>query len=296
MENSRISLIKIHGAVLLFGIAGLFGKWITLPSSFITWGRCVFAFVALFVIILFSKERFALKQTSHYVVLAGLGLILALHWWAFFYAIQTSTVAIGLLTFSTFPVFTVFLEPLFFRDRIKWMDIAAAMVTFIGFVVMIPTFDIGNSHTLGAIIGTFSGLSFSVLQILNRKYVQIYSGKLITFYQTGVAAVILLPAVSLGQGDFSTTNVLLLAVLGVLCTAVAHSLFIGGLRTVKVQVASIIASLEPVYGIIAALLLLHEMPSWREICGGVIILTVAVWISSPRTPKGNCMIEHELYE
>jgi drug/metabolite transporter (DMT)-like permease len=144
---------------------------------------------------------------------------------------------------------------------------------------MAPAFDIENSMTFGAILGVLSGLSFAVLQTLNRKYVQIYSGKLITFYQTGVATIVLLPAVSFGRGDFSLNNVLLLAVLGILCTALAHSLFIGGLRTIKVRTASIISGLEPVYGIAVAVLFLYEMPSWREICGGMIILAVVARVS-----------------
>ena len=267
---------------MLFGIAGLFGKWVDLPSLVITWGRCVFAFVALFLMILFSKERFVLRQISHYFVFAGLGLLYALHWWSFFYSIQLSTVAIGLLTFSTFPIFTVFLEPFFFKEKIKRTDIAAVLAVCGGIVLIVPGFDLNNSVTLGVLIGILSGLSFAVLQMFNRKYVQTYSGKLITFYQTGVAAIILLPAVSFGNGGFSPSNILQLIVLGVLCTAVAHSLFVSGLRSAKVRTASIIAGLEPVYGIIAAMLFLHEIPSLKEICGGSIILMVAVWVSIKR--------------
>jgi drug/metabolite transporter (DMT)-like permease len=280
MKNTP-SLFKIHAAVLLFGLAGLFGKWIELPPSLITWGRCAFAFGALFFLILFSKERFALCRTSHYFVFAALGLLLALHWRAFFYSIQISTVAVGLLTFSTFPVFTVFLEPLFFKEKVRWTDIVAAIAAFGGIALIVPRFNMNDSITMGAVFGVLAGLSFAVLQTLNRKYVQIYSGRLITFYQTGVAAIALLPAGSFAVG-FTPPDMLLLVILGVLCTAVAHSLFISGLRSVKVRQASIIAGLEPVYGIAAAMLFLREMPSCKEICGGIVILATAMWVSAQR--------------
>jgi len=275
-------LFKVHVAVMFFGLSGLFGKWLDLPPSLITWGRCSFAFVALFFLILFSKERFLLRQTGHYFVFAGLGGLLALHWWSFFYSIQISTVAVGLLTFSTFPVFAVFLEPLFFKEKIKWADIIAACITFGGIACIVPGFpgfDISHTTTIGAISGVLSGLIFAVLQILNRKYVQIYSGKLITFYQTGVAALALLPAVSFTQTIFTIPDILLLMVLGVICTAAAHSFFISGLRSVKLRSASIIAGMEPVYGIVFAILLLGEMPSWKEISGGMIILLAATFVS-----------------
>jgi len=278
MKNAS-SLFQVHLAVIFFGLAGLFGKWIDLSSSLITSGRCAFAFVALFFLILFSKERFALKQASHYLVFAGLGVLLALHWWAFFYSIQISTIAVGLLTFSTFPVFSVFLEPLFFREKIRWRDIVAALVTVGGIACIVPAFDLNHTTTVGVIFGVFSGLSFAVLQISNRKYVQSYSGKLITFYQTGIASLALLPVASFPENGLSMPHIGLLMVLGVFCTAAAHSLFINGLRSVKVRSASIIAGLEPVYGIVFALLFLCEIPSWKEICGGAVILSAALWVS-----------------
>jgi len=269
---------------MFFGVAGLFGKWLALPPSLITWGRCSFAFVALFFLLLFSKERFLLRQTGHYFVFAGLGVLLALHWWSFFYSIQISTVAVGLLTFSTFPVFAVFLEPLVFKEKIRWTDIIAACITMGGVACIVPRFDISHSTTIGAIFGVLSGLSFAVLQMLNRKYVQTYSGRLITLYQTGIAALVLLPLVSFTQTVFTIPDVLLLMVLGVICTAAAHSLFISGLRSVKLRSASIIAGLEPAYGIVFAMLFLSEMPSWKEICGGIIILIVAAYVSARERP------------
>ena len=279
MTGKISSLSKVHVAVMFFGLSGLFGKWLSLPPSLITWGRCSFAFVALFFLILFSKERFLLRQMGHYFVFAVLGILLALHWWSFFYSIQISTVAVGLLTFSTFPVFAVFLEPLFFKEKIRWADIIAACITFGGIACIVPWFDISQTTTVGAIFGVISGLSFAMLQILNRKYVQAYSGRLITFYQTGIAALVLLPAVSFTQTSFTIPDLLMLMVLGVVCTATAHSLFISGLRSVQLRSASIIAGLEPVYGIVFAMLLLGEMPSWKEICGGMVILIMATYVS-----------------
>ena len=63
----------------------------------------------------------------------------------------------------------------------------------------------------------------------------------------------------------------------VACTAVAHSLFIKGLGDVKARTASIIACLEPVYGIAAAALLLAEVPGLRVTLGGVVILAATFY-------------------
>jgi drug/metabolite transporter (DMT)-like permease len=72
---------------------------------------------------------------------------------------------------------------------------------------------------------------------------------------------------------------LLLILLGIVCTAVAHSLFISGSSNVKAQTASIIASLEPVYGIIFSMILLSEIPTLQITLGGLIILGSSIYVT-----------------
>lgn len=65
--------------------------------------------------------------------------------------------------------------------------------------------------------------------------------------------------------------------LGVVFTGLSHSLFIDGLKSVSAKTASIITTLEPVYGIAAAALLLGEVPGIRMIAGGAVILGAAAY-------------------
>ena len=57
MTTQRRSMFEIHTAVLLFGFAGLFGKWLALPPLVIVFGRTFFAALALGVILFFSKMK-----------------------------------------------------------------------------------------------------------------------------------------------------------------------------------------------------------------------------------------------
>jgi len=209
--------------------------------------------------------------------MALMGVILAVHWVTFFQAIQVSTVAIGLLTFSTFPVFVTFLEPFFFRERLELKDILIAFVAVIGVAFVVEEFEIRNSVAQGALWGIASGFTFALLSIMNRKYVKEYSSIIVAFYQDLIATVVLLPFLFLTAPVFRLNDILLLSILGVIFTGLAHSLFINGLASVKAQKASIIASLEPVYGIIAAILLLGSIPTLRVILGGLIILGAAFY-------------------
>ena len=218
-----------------------------------------------------------MRSKRDYFVLALLGIILAIHWVTFFHAVQVSSVAIALVTFSTFPAFVVFFEPLLFRERPKISAMVLAFITIIGFVLVVPSFDLGNNLTQGAAWGVASGATFAIMSLINRKYVQRYSSLVIVLYQDAIAAVVLLPFVLYLQPVLRTRDIILLVLLGVVFTALAHALFVKGMTHIKAHVASIIASLESVYGIVFAALLLGEIPSMRTIIGGLIVLGAAFW-------------------
>jgi len=277
MTQKRPGLIEIHVAVLLFGIAGLFGKLLFLSPLVIVFGRTSFAALTLSAILFYSKTQIRTKSIQDFTVLILLGIILAIHWITFFHAIQISTVAVGLLTFSTFPIFVTFMEPYFFKEKLRRFDMLTAGFVVIGLILVIPSLDFQNNITQGAIWGTISGFTFAVLSILNRKYVGTYPSMVIVCYQNWIATLILFPFLFFQDLSLQPTDVLFLAILGIFCTALAHVLFIKSLVHIKTQLASITACLEPIYGIIFAFVLLGEIPALRTILGGGIILgTIAI--------------------
>jgi drug/metabolite transporter (DMT)-like permease len=279
------SLLEIHAAVVLFGLAGLFGKWLALSPLIIVLGRVFFASLALFLLFLFTRQDMRIFPKKNLAVFILLGFILAIHWVAFFQSIQISTVAVGLLSYSSFPVFTAFLEPLFFKEKIQISTLLFALFCVLGIFLIIPRFDMTDSIYRGVLWGLFAGFTFSILTILNRKLSQTYSSLLITFYQDLWATFFLLPFFFILRPHLEGRDILLLLILGIFCTALSHSLFIKGMRLIKAQTAAIISSLEPVYGIIMALFILNEVPSLRTVLGGVIILgtTLAVTLGGART-------------
>ncbi|MBD0269611.1 MAG: DMT family transporter [Cyanobacteria bacterium Co-bin8] len=280
MDSQRRALIQVHVSVFLFGLAGLFGKFLALPASLIVLGRTGFASLALGLWLL--RHQTALRPTSRWDLLGlvGLGGLLAFHWYSFFLAIQLSTVAIGLLTFSSFPVFVTLLEPWVFKIRWRWRDGAIATAVLLGVALVIPEYSFSASSTVGAIWGLLSGLSFALLQLVNKGYRQRYSALAIALYQNVFACLSLLLVTPLSAALLTPYSLGLLLVLGVLCTALAHTLFIESLAVLRTQLASVISALEPVYGILLAVVLLGEIPSARTLLGGLLILgttTVATY-------------------
>ena len=124
--GERQGLLRVHLAVLLFGLSGLFGKLLGHHSLVIAWGRTVFSSLTLAGVLAAGGKGFRLEKRRDLLAFWGLGALLAFHWSSFYRAIQLSTVALGLISFSTFPIFITFLEPLFTGKKPGRREVALA--------------------------------------------------------------------------------------------------------------------------------------------------------------------------
>lgn len=274
------AVATLHGAVLLFGVAGLFGKWVAAPALTLVLGRVVAASAGLGLLLRLRPPPGPAPAGAERWRLWACGAVLAGHWAAFFHAIQVSTVAVGLLGYATAPVFAALLEPLWFRERFSRTALGCALLTVAGVaLIVLPDApgDAARGITVGMGWGVAAGFSFAVLSLLNRGLVRRHSAIRIAFHQDLAAAVLLAPLVAWRWSPLSAQDVALLAVLGLVCTALAHSLFIAALAVLTARTAAIAGALEPVYGIVLAWLLLGEVPAVRTVAGGALILAAVAW-------------------
>jgi drug/metabolite transporter (DMT)-like permease len=267
-------LLSANVAVLFFGMAGVLGTLSTLPSPLIVFGRVFFAGLVLLPLCLSQRLSLQPRRPRDGFFLVGLGVLLAIHWTTFFQSIAVSNVAVGLLSFSSFPLFTAALEPLLLRQRPSRIQVLAALLILPGIYLLVPSFTLQNQTTLGVFWGVLSGATFALLSVANRGLGQHYPSQIISLYQDGVATLVLLPALFLvpTAAMWTPHALFILLLLGVFCTALAHTLFISSLRHITAQSASLLASLEPVWGIIFGILLLQQIPTPITLLGGVLIL------------------------
>lgn len=275
-DTSR-ALIALHVAVALFGFAALFGKWIALPATAIVLGRTVTAAATLAIVAAMRGQRLGRGDRA----LLANGAILALHWVTFFAAVQMAGVAVALLGYAVFPVFVLLLEPAR-MDRSTRRPWATTLLAAIGMVALVPDLSWTNSATRGLALALASGCTFAWLIVRNRVLVAGRSAIDIALWQNLFAALCLLPVVAIVDRDAAwpgVADVALLLVLGVVCTGLAHTLFIASMRRVSAHTASVVAALEPVYGIALAAWLLDEIPTVRTIAGGALIVAAALLAS-----------------
>ncbi|MEE0966652.1 MAG: DMT family transporter [Bacilli bacterium] len=268
------SMIFINIAVFLFGLAGLFAKWIDVPAIGITLGRVFFSSISLYIYSFIVKENIRVEK-KHFILLVISGIILAFHWWSFLYSIQISTVAIGTITFSTFPLFITIIESIR-NQKISILELVSSLLIILGVFITIPEFSLSNDMFVGIIIGILSALSYALLTLMNRYFSIYYSSTTIALYEQSSATVILLPTLLFINSTPTFKDISLLIFLGIVTTALAHTLFITSLKHVEAHKAGIISAMESVYSILLAYLFLHEIPTVREIVGAIIIISVVI--------------------
>ena len=273
------SVLLLHLSVMLFGFSAVLGQFVDAPAVVIAGGRVVWSSAALLVFSLVQKSDLKLKSKKDCAVALAAGVVLAVHWTTFFQAIQSSSVAIGTITFSAFPLFLTFLEPQVFHEALRPRSVVTALVMLLGVGITVPSFSLENQVTGGILWGLVSALAYAVLSLANRYLAERYPVRTICLYEQGTAAVVLLPAMLFSRTEWSPQNFVGIAAIGLVCTAIAHSLYVAAQRHVKAQTAGIISGMETVYGILFALLFLGEVPGPRELIGGAVILGVAVFSS-----------------
>lgn len=272
MDEKRKSLWELNVAVLLWAGTALFAKWIPLPAHQITGLRSVVATGALLALLLARRAPLSVRGRGDLTLLLVSGLALAGHWITYFQSIKTSTVAIGILALHAYPVMTALLEPLWFKEKLHLFDVGLAGVVGLGLAVLVPDFSPASPILQGTLWGLLSAALFTIRNLLTRQVMSVYGGTKVTFYQLLASAVVLFPtSLSLGEPVDMAAGLKLL-LLGILFTALPHTLYTNALQHLSARSAAMLATLLPVYGALSAALLLGEIPSLRTFVGGAIIL------------------------
>lgn len=278
--NQRNALWAIHLGALLFGLSGIFGKLANTTPQMISAGRAIFAIAALLLFAqLFSNARLVRLSLRQTALLALGGLLLGAHWWSFFEAVQLSGVAIATLGFASFPAFTVLLEGVLFRERTRPMEYAMVVLVCLGLILVTPDFTLGSEATSGLLWAMLSGLLFALLSLLNRASTRGIEPIQAALYQNIAVLLVFLPLAWPTLPSVQAQDWLWMAMLGIFCTGLAHSLFVASLRVLKARTTAVIFALEPIYGITFAWLLFSEVPTLRMLIGGALIVC-AIFISA----------------
>lgn len=258
-------MIRLWAAAGLFGFAALFGRWLDLPSSSLVLGRVLVAALALL-------PWWWRRRGAGAGPWLG-GAVLALHWWAFFAAVRLGGVAVALLGYAVYPLAAWVLEAGW--RRAQGRDAAAAALCAAGLALLglaEPSASLAPAPLAGLLAGLAAGLSFALLARLNSALLRRLPALALTGRECAAAALLLAPAGARGLLQATPADWLLLLLLGAVCTALAHGLFVSGIGRAGTLAASGAASLEPLFGLLLAALFLGETPAPLQLAGALPLL------------------------
>jgi len=236
--------------------------------------------VLLFFVLIYNKTSLKLNAKSFSQFLFG-GIIIGLHWITFFYAIKITNVSITLAALSTGAFFTSFLEPLILKKKLETYEIILSLLTVIGIIII---FNVEPSYAIGISVALLSAFLSSLFTVTNAIFVTQNSAKLITFYELLFAALFISVIILFNDGfsiDFFTlsqTDWIYIFILGSICTAYALTASAWLLKKISPFSMMLTINLEPVYGIILALLVFgsSEKMTTHFYYGAILIFSTVI--------------------
>ena len=170
--------------------------------------------------------------------------------------------------------------------KLKARHIIFGILILIGVFFLVPNFDFNNKATQGLLMGLFSALAYSLRNLILKKHNSMADGSIQMIYQLFVVIIILLPVFFIYSDYQIQTDLPYLLMLGFVTTALGHTLFLSSFSHFSISTASIISSIQPLFGIIMSVILLNEIPNFKNVVGGIIILSTVV-IESIKSKEKN---------
>ena len=277
MENAHLKNISgLLLATFFISTSGVLGRYIAMPTEVIIWFRAAIAMVLLYLYCKYKKIDLTIKSSKDYKPFFISGLLMAVHWVTYFYALKLSNVALGVLSLYTFPIIIALLEPLFLKVKFDPIYILLGLMVLIGLFILTPEFNIDSTQVKGILFGVFSAFCYAVRILILKQHVAKYNGTMLMFYQTVIITILLLPTLFFMDISGFKSQFPYLLLLAFLTTAIGHSLMLHSLKFFSASTASIISSLQPIFGIILAFFFLQEIPTMRTFWGGSLILLTVV--------------------
>lgn len=278
--TSSADYFKLHFIVFLWGFSAILGKLVAIPASEMVFYRSVFAAIGMALVIWFMKGQFRV-QKNDLIKLFLVGFIVALHWLAFFGSARVSNVSVSLVGFATNSLWAALLEPWFKKSKLKKYELVLGCVVLFGLYII---FSFDFQYKFGLFLGIFAGFTSALFSVFNSGLVKRIPARTITFYEMiGVfiaTGLYLLFYNATGNALHVPTSMdlLYITILAGVCSVYAYTVAVELMKRVSVFMIQLSLNLEPVYGIIMAVIIFgdQEKMNFNFYAGTIVILGAVV--------------------
>lgn len=262
MPNAKLkNYLHLHLLVFIAGFTAILGELITITAIPLVWYRMIIAAFLMFIYIKIAKVKLSIRPKS-VLKLSIAGIIIAAHWITFFGAIDEANISIALAMFSTGAFFASLIEPIVYKRKIIWYEILFGLIVITG-VIIITQSEI--KYLTGIILGISSAFLSSLFAVLNGSFLKQHTATVISFYEflSGVIFISLYllfttEGFNLKFFNLSTSDFFYLLILASVCTAYAFIASVHVMKLISPYTVVLTYNLEPIYGILIALILFPE--------------------------------------
>jgi drug/metabolite transporter (DMT)-like permease len=245
----------------------------------------------LFGVIVRGKTSFApffkplVWKDRGLILLAG--ILLALHFVAWIFALQLTTIAHSLLILSSAPVFALILSPLILKERSGWQAVVAVSITLFGVTLIVwQDFGFEIEQVWGDLLSLVSAL-FVTLYIFIARYLRgrIELPPYLMMVYGAAAFTLIIVALF---GDYPITAYpakihFMMLLLALIPTGIGHSLLNWSARRIEVYKVNVASLGELVLASIMAFIFFGEQPYGIFYVGaGLILIGILLAISERR--------------
>ena len=259
-SDKLINYLHLHFIVFIWGFTAVLGDLITIAAVPLVWFRMLLGSIFVLIYIWFTKRKLKVSLKS-LVIFALIGSLIALHWLAFFKAVKVSNVSITLAMMSTGAFFTSLLEPIFFKRKIIKYEVVFGLIVIVGLYII---FKVETAYLTGILFALLSSFLGALFSIFNGMVVKTHDATIISFYELFFGVVFITIFIFSTDGfnvsffDLSSTDWIYILLLASVCTAYAFIAAVHIMKWISPYTLMLTTNMEPVYGIILALLILGD--------------------------------------
>jgi len=294
VTDRRAAYVTLLAGMVAFGGTWPAGKVAAdhVPPAVVAVARFASAALLLWLWALLSGRPVPRPRRADVPLVLVLGATVVFAYNLFFlYGVRHSTAADGsVLVPGLIPVATALLAWALRGEKPRRRSQLGLAVAFVGLLLVAsPTGGVGSDRVLGDVLFVGAAVSWSVYTLAGRRATARYGSISANVYATAAGTVLLLPFTFLDGGWSPLLHAPAgalagIAYLSVIGTVLGFVAFYEGVRLIGAARASSFALLVPIFGVLSAVLVLHEPLRATLAIGGAIVI-LGLWLAESRRPQ-----------
>ena len=260
---------------LLYGLVGYFGMSIIATGcsiyNMLFWRFLTASLIMLVVLLVAQKNQKIDLGGAGKSFLYG-GAFYSVSTVIYFFASKYIGTGLAMVIFFTYPALVMVINWLLYKKRPAKAYFAAVAVIMAG-LVLLADYNALAVNALGIVLGVVSAAAYAAYIVFSKK-IALSPGVSTLMVSAGCATTCFVLALVDGSLVVPATGELWINIvaISVICTVVPILFLLEALKTISSEKASILSVLEPVFVVLAGIVLLGEQVSWIQIFGVVIVL------------------------